>query len=64
MAVCRRTSVKGMRRVNINQTSISLMLGVLGREFRFAMNRVVSTSMPVRFTVTMAWKYFSYNVLL
>ena len=64
MAVCRRTSVKGMRRVNINQTSISFMLGVLGREFRFAMNRVVSTSMPVRFTVTMAWKYFSYNVLL
>ena len=53
-----------MRRVNINQTSISFMLGVLGREFRFAMNRVVSTSMPVRFTVTMAWKYFSYNVLL
>ena len=48
-----------MRRVNINQTSIILMLGVLGREFRFAMNRVVSTSMPVRFTVTMAWKYFS-----
>ena len=59
MAVCNRTSANGMSKVTISQMSMSLMLGVLGSEFKLAMNRVVSISMPVRFTLTTEWKCFS-----
>ena len=54
--VCRRTSMKGTRRLKMSQMSMSFTYDVLGREFDTLMKRVTSTSKEVRFTVTIPSK--------
>ena len=54
--VCRRTSMKGTRRLKMSQMSMSFTYEVLGREFDTLMKRVTSTSKEVRFTVTIPSK--------